>query len=724
MTAIQVAVPVPVRKTFDYAGPVLAPGSRVLVPFGKRKLVGVALSCHPSQHQGKLKPIIEVLDSKPVFSENLLKLLTWAADYYHYSPGEVLNTALPSVLRSARPIFDPFLATVYSIVETDESGLQSLERAPKQAKVYNFISDHPRCSSKDLTGKIKGYSPALAALLKKELVSEELVSLAGEIKSGPTSTPPLSDQQLAAYNGLLLQDGFKVNLLQGITGSGKTRIYIEVANNILAQGKQVLIMVPEISLTPQLVEELQRGLGYKIAVLHSGLRDSERYKNWWLAASGGARVVLGTRSAVFTPFSELGLVIIDEEHDTSYKQQDGFRYDARNLAIKRASMESIPVVLGSATPMMESINNALKQKYHLVNLNSRFGNATLPDIEIINTRDYRAIDGLSQPLIKALSDNIQRKEQSIIFINRRGYAPVVHCVACDWQMTCPRCSARMTYHAHLNKFRCHHCASQQTALENCPQCQTPVIKTGVGTQRIVSRLSLELPGARVLQLDRDNITSAEGLAGALDAIRRGEIDIIVGTQLIVKGHDFENVTLVGVSDADQALYGVDFRSSEHMFQQMVQVSGRAGRSIKQGKVLIQTNHPENMIFRQICAQDYPAFTKDCLRERSQASFPPYTFLALWRTEANSKEQSEQCLKKIRTEGLNLLKTNNLELEIMDVVSSPMEKLAGRYRFQLLVRSQNRIQLHQLLKPWIKVVESSSWSNRIRWSIDIDPIDMH
>ena len=717
-------MPVPVRRNFDYSGPTMTPGTRDLVPFGKRKLVGVVVSCHAARHQGQLRPILQKLDPYPVFSQELLRLLTWASDYYHYPLGEVLNTALPSILRTAKPLTDPFAVPCYTAVKSTLAIAEILKRAPKQLAVYDFINSRPQCTGEDLGDRITGYQTALKALLTKELVTREVISKTDTLTPVEISLPSFSAEQTEAYNELQILEDFKVNLLQGITGSGKTRIYIETANNILRSNKQVLILVPEISLTPQLVTELQQGLGHQIAVLHSGLRDSERYRNWWLAHTGKARVVLGTRSSVFTPFQELGGILIDEEHDASYKQQDGFRYDARNLAIKRASIEKIPVVLGSATPMMESINNAKTGKYHLVHLNSRFGDARLPDIEIINTRDHRAIDGLSQPLIKSLQDNIRRKEQSIVFINRRGYAPVVHCVACDWQMTCPRCTARMTYHAHLDKFRCHHCASQQPALENCPECQTPVIKTGVGTQRIVSRLNAELPAARVLQLDRDNITSADSLTEALESFRQGDIDIIVGTQLIVKGHDFENVTLVGIADADQGLYGVDFRSSEHMFQQMIQVSGRAGRSKKQGKVLIQTNHPENPIFRQICAQDYAAFTQDCLLQRSQAAFPPFTFLAMWRTEANSKDQSEDCLKKIRTEGLKLLQSSNLRLEIMDVVSSPLEKLAGRYRFQLLVRSQTRNDLHNLLKPWVEAVESSKWSNRVRWSIDIDPIDMH
>ena len=732
-TRYQIAVPIPLRRTLDYLGAKgIASGARVVVPVGRRRLVGVVLANRTSRYDGELKPIEKVLDTEPVFPCSLQRLLSWASRYYHHPIGEVMQTALPTLLRQTKPVPDPDSRPCYRIApDTDiPQARQALQRAPKQQRVFDCIRTHGHTHGwmrhDQLAQAIDAHQPALRALQKKHLVQAQQRSTPPDADAtDPTEArPTLTEAQQQAVQAILADSGFVSFLLQGITGSGKTEVYLEAAQAIIAQGRQVLILVPEITLTPQFIARIKARLGHNLGVLHSGLSERARYRNWWLARRSSVATVLGTRSAVFAPLPRLGLIIVDEEHDPSYKQQDGFRYNARDIALQRASMEQIPIVLGSATPSLESTHRVNQGRCRQLVLQQRYGRAKLPSIETIDLKQFTPTDGISQPLLNAVRLRLERGEQTILFINRRGFAPMVHCIGCGWQASCQHCDARVTYHQPSHKFRCHHCAGQWPALEQCPQCRGNLTKTGIGTQRVAQGLAAKIPAARILRLDRDQITTQTQLTTALEQIRANAVDIVVGTQLISKGHDFPRVTLVGIVNADQGLFGVDFRSAEHLFQQLVQVSGRAGRAQHSGQVLIQTSYPQSEILHFIQRHDYDRFARHYLQERRQAGFPPYRFLALWRAESTDKTAPRAFLDQVRAVGRRVQTTHKAaESDIMDVVASPMEKLAGRFRWQLLVRAPRRSDLHRLLTPWIEQTEKLK-KGTVRWSIDIDPIDMY
>ena len=612
----------------------------------------------------RLKTIERILDDNPVFTDSLTGLLLWAADYYHHPVGEVFQTALPVKLRSAVAAENP---------------LGERRARPDEYPVTRF---HGR-----LTG-----------------------------------------EQQAAVNSVVEAFGqYRSFVLHGITGSGKTEVYLHIAQQCVNSGRQVMILIPEIALTPQLLERFRSRLGDGVSVIHSGLSPRQRYLSWWRARAGTATALIGTRSAIFTPMKRPGLIIIDEEHDHSYKQQDGFRYHARDLAIKRASMESIPIVLGSATPSMESINNARTGKHHLLELNRRTGDAKLPETEWIDLQKRRQNGGLTQQLLEAARRQVDNGCQVILYVNRRGFATVAGCTHCNWKARCDRCDAWLTFHKKTNTLRCHHCGWISRAQSRCPDCNHALFYHGTGTQRLEEVLQQELPDARIVRFDSDEITTRSKLEKMLSAIRQGDVDIIIGTQLISKGHDFPRVTLVGIVAPDQGLYSVDFRAPEYLFQQLIQVAGRAGRSQLPGKVIIQTAHPENPCLQLALDHDYAAFYQLCLQQRKEAGFPPFGFMALWRAESARPGAALQFLQHIRQIGRNIRENRGYlykGVEIMDPVSSPMEKLAGRYRAQLLVKSNRRKPLQDLLSPWLSETETSPQTRKIRWSLDIDPMEMY
>jgi primosomal protein N' (replication factor Y) len=446
--------------------------------------------------------------------------------------------------------------------------------------------------------------------------------------------------------------------------------------------------------------------------------------SWWYGRSGKANVILGTRSAIFTPLRNPGLIIVDEEHDLSFKQLEGFRYHARDLAIKRASLESVPIVLGSATPSMESMNNVHIGRHQLLELKERTGTARMPDITLVDLTKHPHQDGLSPQLLGEIGEQLKHKKQTILYINRRGFAPVAQCSGCGWQAKCPRCDAFMTVHNKAEEFRCHHCGSKNRIVSNCPKCEQPLFYAGVGTQRVEQALMNKFPEARILRFDRDEITSLEKLNEALDHINQGDADIIIGTQLISKGHDFPRVTLVGVINSDQGLYSVDFRAPEYMVQQITQVAGRAGRGLEPGRVIIQTAHPDNPYLQLIQNNKFRKFYTLCSRERQLAGLPPYGFIAMWRAESTDARAALMFLKKAHAMAVELIKHNVLNgILLMDPVSSPMERLAGRYRAQLLIKSPERSMLHNLLEAWLNQVTDSKIGQRVRWSLDVDPMDM-
>jgi len=727
----QVAVPVPLRRVFDYTSDLdLVPGQRVLIPFGKRETVGVIVSRSESSEIEKIRSIKSALDDTPAFPDQIRDLLEWASRYYHHPIGEVLSAAMPVLLRQPISMPDPKKEIFYSRVAIESNSLNEdasglLKSAPAQKKLFEQMIPGKAYAPAELNNLHPGWRAAAKGLIEKGLIEK---SARLQPSDSNTQTPPnlklTDEQQLAADQIIGKLDGFHSFVLQGITGSGKTEVYLEAAKRCIANGKQVLFLVPEISLTPQLVSRVRQHLGARVYAMHSGMTDKERYQSWWMAKNGLATALLGTRSAVFSWLQNPGLIIVDEEHDQSYKQQDGFRYHARDLAIKRASLEEIPIVLGSATPSLESLHNTNGSRHQLLRLSKRIGKAKLPEIEIIDTHTHPLDNGVCQPVINAIESVLSRNEQVIVYINRRGYAPVVHCYECGWQAVCQNCSARLTYHQNRKQFRCHHCGHRERFVEQCPECDTPLFFAGAGTQRIEQTLAAKFPDARFCRLDRDQANTTRKLYQQLDLIQKRQVDVIVGTQLITKGHDFAGVSLVCVINADQGLFSVDFRAPEVMFQQLLQVAGRAGRAEGNGKVLIQTAHPKNPYIQMLTQHDYNQFSETSLIEREQASYPPYAYFALFRAESTDYNAAATLLGQTASIARQFIQQQSLtHVEVFSPIPSPLEKLAGRFRVQLLIRSQVRKQLHQLLQPLSLAVESQNASRSVRWSLDIDPMDM-
>lgn len=727
---VKVAVPVPLRKMFDYKTGGLRPtvGARVRVPFGRRSIVGVVVAGTESVAEGiTVKTIEAVIDDEAIISPSLMRLLIWAAGYYHYPIGEVIAAALPPMLRRgdvARPQAMPRWALTDQGKTND---IDTLTRSPLGRKLVQQMRDSAsELSGADDFGRVSsGWRSALNRLIESGWVEprDDVVEgpQARSAEAGPTLEP---DQQTVVQGLKERLHGFQVSLLHGVTGSGKTEVYIRLLQCVIESGGQALVLVPEISLTPQLVDRLQRRLGVPIAVLHSGVASGERHRMWWSATTANASVVLGTRSAVFAPLKNNRLVIVDEEHDASFKQQDGFRYHGRDVAIMRAQFDDAAVVLGSATPSIESMENVHRQRYQRFALPRRTGGASLPSIHIIDLNTHTPEVGLSPPLIAALADRLEANEQSLLFINRRGFAPVVMCVGCGWFASCDRCDARLTFHQRVGRWRCHHCGSDRRPLPECPECKsTDLVEVGEGTERIEATVAERFPKARLLRLDRDITTSAERLRASLERIAQREVDIVIGTQMVTKGHDFPALTLVGVVNPDQALFSVDYRTPEQLVQQLTQVSGRAGRGKRAGDVLVQTRYPQDPVFDLIARHDFEAFIERERGERLSAGFPPYSHFALLRADAPERHLALSFLHGARQLAEQTV-AQMAAVEMMDPVPSPMERRAGRYRAQLLVRSSERAPLHNFLNWWIEGLERDVAGRRLRWSIDVDPIDLY
>ena len=694
----------------------------MLVSFGRRKLVAIvlALKNHSAFDRNKLKPVLEILDAEAVLDTELLQLLKWASQYYQHPIGDTLFTALPVLLRK------PDTPTIgHTLVwELTDAGQQvnpaSLQRAPRQASVMMKLNaanaglgredlSVPRSVLRTLENK--GWIKRRAAASMPPLATDRC-----------THPPPLTAAQQQALETIRQTcDHFQTYLLEGVTGSGKTEVYLQLIAPLLSRGRQVLILVPEIGLTPQLVDRFQQRFDVNIAVLHSGLNDARRLNAWQNASSGRAPLVLGTRSAIFTPIPRLALIIVDEEHDASLKQQDGFRYSARDLAIWRARQLDIPVILGSATPALESLHNARQQRYRHLLLPERAGTALQPKMQLLDIRQQGMKGLLSTSLLQHMALHLKKQGQVLLFLNRRGYSPVLLCHDCGWIAECKRCDARLTLHQHCNELRCHHCGSQRAVDRFCPQCgSSELISIGEGTERIEAALEEHFPQYPVLRIDRDTTRRKGQLENALQTAKNGVARILLGTQMLAKGHHFPKVTLVAILDADQGLFSNDFRASERMAQLIIQVAGRAGRAEKPGEVIIQTHHPDHPLLRQLIEHGYSAFAEEALQEREEARLPPFSHLALLRAEATASHAPRDFLD----EALQLAKPMAGDtVQLWGPVTAPMERRAGRYRMQLMLQSAHRGTLQQLLRRWLPAVEKLKSARKVRWSIDVDPVDL-
>ncbi len=725
---LRVAVAVPVRRLFDYRPPEaataaeLAPGMRVRVRFAGRILIGVIieLATQTQIAPAKVKPVLELLDREPLLPAEVLDLLVWAAGYYHHPPGEVVSAALPKRLREGGPAQARGVTRWRLTAAGRDADLAPLARAPRRREVMQRLAASPDgLTSSELPGSNPGAS------LKVLAGHGWVESYAGpclEVEVGdPQPAPLLNPAQAAAVSAIGGVPGFVPWLLDGVTGSGKTEVYIGAIEKVLASGRQALVLVPEIGLAPQTVGRFRRRLGVAVAVLHSGLNDGERLCAWLAAARGEARVVIGTRSAVFIPLPDLGLVVVDEEHDASYKQQDGFRYSARDLAVMRARRRQVPVVLGSATPGLESLLNVIGERYRRLDLPQRAGVAVPPATRIIDLRGKRSEAGLSEPLLKAVRERLLRGEQSLLFINRRGYAPTVMCHSCGWVAECQNCDARLTLYREAGHLRCRHCGVVRGLPKACGDCGSTALRTlGVGTERVEEALRGHFPDARIARVDRDSMSRRGAMEQLVEQARDGHIQILLGTQMLAKGHDFPGVTLVGVLDADQGLFGIDFRATERMAQLVVQVAGRAGRADKPGEFLIQTHHPDHPLLRELLTHGYRRFAQLVLDERRLAGLPPYIGMALLRAEAESAEPAHEFLRRARDSARALAIPG---VDLFGPIPAPMERRAGRFRAQLLLQAPRRAALQRLLQLWVPGLETAKAPRELRWALDVDPVEM-
>jgi primosomal protein N' (replication factor Y) len=728
---LRVAVDTPLRRLFDYrlppdyAGPAPAPGVRVRVPFGKQRLIGVLIEVadFSAVPAAKLRPALEILDSEPAIDGAILDLASWAADYYHHPTGEVLAAALPLHLREGAPL--RAASEHWQLTELGRANaLATLgKRGPKQRALIELLHERGPASAATLAGFDTKWRDPLRALIAKGWVERVDVAPPTAALSSVTRAlgPELTPAQSAALAALVENlDRFAVWLLHGVTGSGKTEVYLRCVEHALARDRQALVLVPEITLTPQLVSRFEQRFAAPIAVLHSGLGDSERLAAWRHARAGEVGIVIGTRSAVFTPLRRPGLIVVDEEHDASYKQQDGFRYSARDLAIVRAQRERVPVILGSATPSLESLENATQQRYQRLSLPERPGAARHPRVTLIDLRREAVESGLAFTTLSSIERHLGRGGQVLLYLNRRGYAPTLFCPGCGWMAPCHNCDARMTVHLRRQRLRCHHCGADERLPLGCPTCGHEVKPVGQGTERVEDALRDRFRNVELVRFDRDNVRRRGDLQELLDRVNTGEARILVGTQMLSKGHDFPDVTLVVIVHADQGLFSADFRASERLAQTIVQVSGRAGRASRPGEVLIQTEFPEHPLLKSLIESGYDGFARAALEERNEAQWPPYARLALMRADAPELASVMRFLELARDRAT----PPPANVQVLGPVPASMARRADRHHAQLLVQSPSRGALQKFLGEWLRGVEQIPLTQRVHWSLDVDPIDLH
>ena len=774
---LQVAVPVPVRHPFDYlpprrgSAPPVRPGARVRVPFGRTSAVGVVVSIARASavDARRLKRVREVIDAQPLLDPAMLKLLLWASGYFQHPVGEVVVGTLPRLLRLGRAPRAEQRMRYAATTAGAQAFAEGIGGAPVQSRLLGLMLDAGGVAEAELAAAHRDWRRPLRALIAKGWAepvpdaphradwpdgdrgldrpvrsdAQQREADQPDEAHRPDRTLPNDDQRretdrpdaphrpdrpfLNAEQSRAVEQveaclgEFRPFVLDGVTGSGKTEVYLRLIETTVARGHQALVLIPEIGLTPQLLARFRERLSCRVAALHSGLSDGERLSSWTHARNGTADVLVGTRSAVFVPLARPGLFIVDEEHDLSFKQQDGFRYSARDLAVVRARDAGAPVVLGSATPSLEAIENVRRGRYRRLDLPHRAGGATPPRIDVVDLRTRPFDNGLCDVLVEALEETKARSEQALLFINRRGYAPRLMCYACGWIADCDRCDAHLVFHREDDRLRCHHCAAERALVDECPGCGSKnVRRLGLGTERVARALERRIEGLRVARMDRDAIRRRGSLEALLDRVHAGEVDAVVGTQMLAKGHHFPNVTLVAILDADAGLFGIDFRATERMAQLLLQVAGRAGRGDRTGRVLLQTHHPEHPLLRVLVLEGYRKFCAEALAERRGARLPPFASLALVRAEALQRDAPQSFLRDAEARASA---RPHPGVSVLGPVPSPMERRAGRYRAQLLVDATSRGALQRFLPEWIAELESLPSARKVRWSVDVDPQEM-
>jgi primosomal protein N' (replication factor Y) len=720
---LQVVFDTPMRRSFDYLppadGPPPPPGVRVRVPFGRRRAIGIVAAQSESSElpRGRLKPVTAAIDTAPLWDAATFGVLRWAADYYHHPLGDVLFGALPRMLREGAAAEREEIVWRLSVAGRDALAAGA-RLGSRQRALVALVGDAGAAGS---AISAAGHAGALRALAARGWLASFARSAPppppGAGRPGPVLTAD-QDAAVAAVGASL--DRFGAFLLHGITGSGKTEVYLRLIERVIAAGRGALVLVPEIALTPQLVARFRERLAAPVVALHSSLADGARLEAWRAARAGAAPVVIGTRSAVFTPLPSLGLVVVDEEHDASYKQQEGFRYSGRDLAVMRARRANVPAVLGSATPSLESLANAAAGRYTHLSLPARTGRAGKPRVTVVDLRVQPARDGLSPPAIAAIERHLADRGQVLVFLNRRGYAPTLFCSQCGWIAPCQACDARLTVHLSRARLACHHCGAEAPMPFACPQCSSELAPVGEGTERVEATLTQLFPAAHLVRVDRDVIRRRGDMEEALAAVAEGRARILLGTQMLAKGHDFPDVTLVVVLAADQGLFGADFRASERLAQQIVQVSGRAGRGDRPGEVLIQTSYPEHPLLRCLITEGYEGFAALALDERRAAGWPPFTHLALLRADAPARgdvyrflEDASAAVPAVRQGAIRMF----------GPAPASLARRAGRHRAQLLVESPVRAALQAFLDDWVERVAALKAPRGLRWSLDVDPAEV-
>lgn len=731
MPFARIALPVPLHRYFDYVFPTsmkVVVGARVLVPFGTQKRVGVVVDVveQTDVPEEQLKPVLACLDDTSLFSLESWQFLSWAANYYHAPLGEVLSQALPVKLRQGESAVEK-QKIFWKPTALGEQALAQglLKRSKKQLEALQ--------ASKE--GMEKGNNPfgsgIWSALKAKDYVTEvaqdtEIQTWQQQLADEPIVNKAdrltLNKQQALVFSQLKFTQGFVAWLLDGVTGSGKTEIYLQFIEEILNQGKQVLVLVPEIGLTPQTVSRFQARFNVVIDVLHSNLNDTQRLQVWQRARSGQSAVIIGTRSALFTQFADLGAIIIDEEHDASFKQQDGWRYHARDLAVVYAKQLNIPVLMGSATPSLESLNNVQQGKYQRLCLSEKANQSTALQQHVIDLKHQSMRNGLSEILIKRMQAHLEKGNQVLLFLNRRGFAPVLLCHECGWMAECRHCDKPYTYHQQHNVLRCHHCSAQKPIPRQCGNCgSTQLITTGLGTEQLEETLKAVFPNYGIARIDRDTTARKGKLERYLEDIQQGKSQILIGTQMLAKGHHFPNVTLVALVNVDSALFSLDFRAEERLAQLYMQVAGRAGRGVQQGEVLLQTHYPEHPLLQSLLKHGYDNFAQQALALRHKMGLPPFSSQALFKAQSRHSEDAEQLLAQFAEYFYGVKQHTAPELQILGPITAPFSKKAGQYRWQLLLQHPSRPILQQVLNEF----QTSELNKpaQVRWILDVDPLDL-
>ncbi|MDO8860972.1 primosomal protein N' [Haliea sp. E1-2-M8] len=731
MPILRLAIPTPLRSLFDYLPPAqmspaeiaaLQPGCRLRVNFGRRQLQGYLIEVATSSElpASALKEAGELLDTEALLTPTLLQLCLWAADYYQHPPGEVLELAFPPGLRDGKPHQPPGAAS-WTLSQRGK-GLPegALGRSPRQAEALQLLQQGGAVAG--TVFREMGISTAILRQLEQKGLAERCILPPAAMAPQPGPGLALNPDQAAAVSGILADYGsFASHLLEGVTGSGKTEVYLQLITHCLQQGQQALVLIPEIGLTPQTLERFRSRFGQGIVVLHSGLNATERYAAWEAARTGAAGIVIGTRSAIFTSLQRPGLIIVDEEHDSSFKQQDGFRYSARDLAVKRAQIEDCTVVLGSATPALETLHNALQGRYGHQQLTLRAGSGELPAIAAIDVRKQELQGGMSAALRDAVRGTLEAGHQVLLFLNRRGYAPTLQCHDCGWIAQCRACDARMTVHRRQRRLRCHHCTAGEGLPNQCPQCHgNRLLTNGLGTEQTEDVLRLQFGAWPVHRVDSDSMQSRGAMQALVDEVGTGQPCILLGTQMLTKGHHFPGVNLVAVIDADALLFSADFRGEERMAQLLTQVAGRAGRAGDAGRVLLQTHYPDHPVMLAMLRDSYAAQARRMLEQRQQSGMPPCGRLLLLRTDSADATTGEAFLGALRRKAQDRLPAG---CQLIGPLPSPLQRRAGKFRSQLLLAATDVRQAQQAARLLVAEATQLPARNGLNWSIDVDPLDL-